>query len=132
MSRRQDVSIIDERAAAELSSGVEKRGDPWPFARISGFATHNALLILIAVLRAALRQVEARASDGGRLAGGRYGGHGRPPGRLLRRPRGAWFLRARGARLRGDGGGGGGSGEARRQTRRGWVSRQTKRGWVSR
>lgn len=119
MGRRQDVSVVDERAAAELSSGVEEGGDPRPFARVCGLPAHDALLILIAVLRAALRQVEARrAGDGGRLAGGRRGGRGRPPGRLLRRPRGggAGFLgAARGDRLRGC---------VRRQTRRRRMGRQ--------
>lgn len=97
--------IVNERSAAKLSSGVEERGDPRPFAGISWLATYDTLLILIAVLRAALRQiVDTRAGDGG-LAVRRRGRGVRPPGRLLSRPRGSgrWFLRAHHGRFRGRG-----------------------------
>lgn len=109
------MSVVDERSAAELSSSVEQRGNPRPFAWIRGLPSNNTFLILIAVLRAALRHVDARAGDGGRLAGRRCGGRGRPPGRLFRWPRSGrtGFLGAHGDRLQGG---------VRRQTRRGWMS----------
>jgi len=77
------VFVIDERPAAKLSSGVEERGDPRPLARVGVLTADDALLILITVLRAALREI----GSVDRLAGRRRRRRARPPHRFLRRPR---------------------------------------------
>jgi len=81
----QHVFVVDERPAAELSSSVEERGDPRPFARVRVLTTDDALLILITVLRAALREITVGVDR--RLAGRGRCRRARPPHRFLRRPR---------------------------------------------
>lgn len=53
------MRVVDERSAAELSSSVEERANPRPFARVCIFPSYDTLLILIAVLGTALREISA-------------------------------------------------------------------------
>lgn len=97
MSRCENVFIVDEGTAAELSARVEERRDPRPLAGVSILTAHDPFLILVTVLRPALRRVDAGNGTGRFLAGRRrgHGGRARPPAGFLRRPgrRDAGFLR---------------------------------------
>lgn len=100
MSSGENVFVVDERPAAELSTGVEEGRDPRPLSQVGVVAAYDSLLILVTVLRPALGRVHANGAtiSQGLLAGGRHGRRPWPPGGSLRRPgrRRAGFFRAGG------------------------------------
>lgn len=46
MGRRQDVDVVDQRAAAELAPVVEQGRNPGPLVRVGVVAAHDAFRVL--------------------------------------------------------------------------------------
>ena len=90
MSRSQNVSVINEGTTANLSTSVEQRSDPRPFAKISILTSDDSLLFLITILGTTLAVADWNGA--GRYQGSRCRRPG-PPTRLLRGPGSrAWFF----------------------------------------
>lgn len=95
MSRSENMGIVYQWSAAELSVHVEESSDPWPFANVCAVTTNNSFLILISVLSTASNIDSAffRRFWEGCLCRGWFNGSSH-----RRRPPGPWSFRWPGRR----------------------------------